>query len=73
MNVDNVFDSDEKGKENNGDSNKLSLPSASKHTRFQQKIKNTPGNLTYHVDSYHYHVNNLENQQTIHWPQLKVT
>lgn len=42
MHVDSVFDSEE----NSGDSNKLSLPSSSKHTRFPQKNKNTPGNLS---------------------------
>ncbi|VDI53755.1 Hypothetical predicted protein [Mytilus galloprovincialis] len=48
MNVDNVFEGDDKTNDG-GNSNKLSLPSTSKHTRFQQKLKNAPGNLSFAV------------------------
>ncbi|CAG2223249.1 unnamed protein product [Mytilus edulis] len=48
MNVDNVFDGEDKTNDS-GNSNKLSLPSTSKHTRFQQKLKNAPGNLSFAV------------------------
>ncbi|CAC5390983.1 GTPase-activating protein and VPS9 domain-containing protein 1 [Mytilus coruscus] len=48
MNVNNEFDGDDKTNDS-GNSNKLSLPSTSKHTRFQQKPKNSPGNLSFAV------------------------
>jgi hypothetical protein len=73
MNVDNVFDSDEKGKENNGDSNKLSLPSASKHTRSQQKIKNTPGNLTLPVPDTNVRTVQSENLGNANGDLIKLT
>lgn len=73
MNVDNVLDNDEKGKENNGDSNKLSLPSASKHTRFQQKIKNTPGNLTLPVPDTNVRTVQSENLGNVNGDLIKLT
>lgn len=49
MNVDNVFDSDDKSHDASGDSNKLSLPSMSKLSRIQPKPRNSPGNLSFPV------------------------